>query len=78
MKHKYLIFKSDNKNKGTNHKLKADDKSNGGNRKSKFYKSIKINKGLKPIMSIRDTEERTSQALILSFLFLVANLPYLL
>ena len=42
MKHERLTLKYDDSKKGRNHNIKANDKSNNGNWKSKFFKLIKI------------------------------------
>ena len=64
MNHESLTFKQGDKKKVINHKCNADDKHDGGNCKLKFHKETKTDKGLKQIMSIISTKEKTNQALI--------------
>ena len=64
-KHKMLNFKLIKSNKGRNQKRKTHNKSGGRNCKSKSRKAIKIDKGLKSIMSMVDNEDQTNKALIL-------------
>ena len=64
MKQKKLNFKPDRNKRGRPHKQKANN-SGGRDWKSKFRKAIKTNQGLKSIVSIMATEERTNQAIFL-------------
>ena len=75
MKHNMFNFKADDVKEGRNHKHKADDKYSGGNWKSKFIKSIKIHKDLKPITFIMATEEQTNQSLISALSVSSSKLP---
>ena len=62
MKKKKLNFKTDWHKRGRDHNRKANS-SGGKDWKYKLRKAIEIDQGLKSIMSIMATEERTNQAL---------------
>ena len=57
MKQNKLNFKSDNSTKVRIQKRGANDKSGGGNWKSKFRKAIEIDQSLKQVMSMIASEE---------------------
>ena len=63
MKQKNLNVKTDRNKRGRPQKRKAND-SGGKDWKSKFRKAMKIDQGLKSIMSIMATEEQTNKALV--------------
>ena len=62
-KEKRRKIKPDNRKRGKPQKRKANN-SGGKDWKSKFRKAIKTDQGLKSIISIMATEERTNQALV--------------
>ena len=64
MKQKKLNFKPCRNKRGRPQKRKANNRSGGRNWKSKFDKEIKIDQGLKSIMSTMATEEQKNQALV--------------
>ena len=60
MKQNKLKFKLDRSLRGRPHKLKANNRCGGRNLESKFHKEIKTNQGLKSIMMMIDSEEKTN------------------
>lgn len=56
-------FKTNNRERCTPQKRKANN-SGGKDWKTKFRKAIKTDQGLKSIMSIMATEERTNQVFV--------------
>ena len=65
-KQKTLNFKLDRNKRGRPQNLKSNARSGDRNWKFKLQKAIKTDQGLKSMMSIMDTEDRTNQDLILA------------